>query len=617
MLPVDLRARAIRLRSHAWLIAGMLGGALFLYVFGHYAPLPKDAYSYRDDAVITLSHARNLIDYGSIGVDPAGARVEGFSTPLQFWLFALAYALTHCGYASFLDWQVSICTFLLGFAVLQLFRPHYGLGLLLTAAVAAWLTTSLRFFGWHHSGMENAYTHALFVGVLAFCLDSLERRRVLVAGVLCAFLASLTRVESILHVAPLLLIWAVAYRRRHHSFHAAIGAGAVLLGWVAYQAWRFAYFGDVRPNTALAEGIDLSSLVRSLADGRLPAQPAVLAAIRQIAGEHRAYLALLGIPLLALGAPSSSRSALVLMLGSLCATGLIHPLLFGPARLDPVRTTSHVALIAPLLVATQWMHLPRWPARLFAMIGLGAVLTLYLKLEPASDEFFCCPIVRADPIADHCLAYARKQQLFRPSLANPDLGKISFRKQFLIFDLGLLGSPPLTRLHHERDASFNYLLDLAAPDFIEMHGAWVCEYGPLQSEPRFRERYARVPGSEKIGLTTGCGGVGRAGVWFRSALAKGSSDPERQLLDALVGSLDPGRVSSELSSCRRQAGRLACTYVARTVYRFLPELARSGRLDQFRNLFRDSPSAPYDLGLLGSRKRGTWYESVVDFARSL
>jgi hypothetical protein len=617
MSPVDLRARAARLRSHEWLIAGTLAGGLFLYVFGHYAPLPKDAYSYRDDAVITLSHARNLIDYGSIGIDPAGARVEGFSTPLQFWVFTLVYGLTHCGYATFLDWQVSICTFLLGFAVLQLFRPRYWLGLLLSAAVAGWLTTSLRFFGWHHSGMENSYTHVLFVGVVACCLDSLERRRVLAVSMLCAFLACLARVESIMHIAPVLCIWALSYWRRHRSFEAALAAAGVLVAWAAYQALRYAYFGDVRPNTALAEGIDLSSFLRQLGDGTLPNHGGVLGAIKQIAGEHRAYLALLGIPLLVLGPRSPARTSLVLMLGALCATGIIHPILFGPARLDPVRTTSHVALVAPLLIATQWAHLPRWPARLVAGLGLGVALTLYLKIEPPSDTFFCCPIVRADPIADTCLAHARQEQLFRPSLANPDLGKISYRKQFLIFDLGLLGSPPLTRLHHERNATFNYLLDLAAPDFIEMHGAWVCEYGPLQADPRFRDRYARVPRSEKIGLVTGCGGAARAGIWFRTALAKRSRDPERQLLDALVGSLDPARVSSELRSCRRQAGPLACVYVARTVYRFLPEVARSGRLPQFRELFRASPSAAYDLGLLGSRDRGTWYEGVIQFARGL
>src|SRR5262245_50991915 len=116
-----MRVPLPQLARYAPLWAGLAAGAVFLALFTYANPLPPDAYKYRDDAIITLSHARNLVDFGSIGVDAAGARVEGFSAPLQFWVFTASYALTHCSYQTFLDWQTRICTFLLGFAMVQLF----------------------------------------------------------------------------------------------------------------------------------------------------------------------------------------------------------------------------------------------------------------------------------------------------------------------------------------------------------------------------------------------------------------------------------------------------------------------------------------------------------------
>ncbi|MET0388621.1 MAG: hypothetical protein ABW321_21800, partial [Polyangiales bacterium] len=563
---------ATHARRNAWrrrapsIIASLLGGVACLLIFRFLAPLTKDQYSYRDDAVITLSHAKNLIDFGAIGIDAAGARVEGFSTPLQFWIFVVVYGLTGCGYQVFLDWQVLICTGLLGCALVQLFRPHLVAGVLLTIAIAAYLATCVRFFGWHHSGMENAYLHVLLVALIAFCQRALVRREVGVGVLLCAWLASLARLESVVHVAPLLVVWSFAYTRAHHSFAAVRGSAFVLVGWGVYQLFRYVYFGSLSPNTAVAEGIDLGALLRELATSAAtpsPARDKALLALRQIAGEHRAYLALASIPLLALGARNSRRSTLVWMLGCLALSGLAHPLLFGPARLDPVRTTSHVALVAPLLLATQWNALSGWPTRAATATFVVLLALVYVRLEPKSDQFFCCPIVRADRIAEACLAHAHHEQLVAPSLANPDLGRISFRKSFLLFDLGLLGSPPLAQLRDDPSRRTDYLLELAQPDFIELHGAWACEYSLLMADPRFRSRYVYVPASKKIGLTSGC--HNQAGIYFRRALAADSGSPERAFHDALRKRLDLATIAAELSRCQRPGEREACVYVARTV----------------------------------------------------
>jgi hypothetical protein len=446
-------------------------------------------------------------------------------------------------------------------------------------------------------------------------VDSIARGRVHGAMLLCLWLASLARLESIVSVAPLLVIWSVAYWHEHRSLAAVRGSALVLAGWLAYQLFRVWYFGHFQPNTALAENIDVLESLKQLRRGELRQGEAGLLALRQIIIEHRLYLALAAIPLLALGARSTARSALVLMLSALALTAIMHPLVFGPARLDPVRTTSHAALIAPLLITTQWLALPRTAARALAGAILGAAIFLHVKLAPAPDRFFCCQVAKADRIADTCLERARREHIARASLANPDLGRISFRKQLLLYDLGLLGSPPLALLRDDHRGTAAYLLELAAPDFIELHGSWLCAYDYLLQDPRFRERYEPMERADRLELGSMC--LHRGGIWFRKALARDSATPERALLEALQARLDVRRVAAELRSCRRQGGPLACVYVARTVQRFTPELVRRGLMNAMIALFERSPSAPYDLALLRGRTHGTWYEDVSAFARGL
>jgi hypothetical protein len=56
------------------------------------------AYRYRDDGLVTLSHARGLADVGTVSVSISGSRVEGYSTPLQFAAASAFYGLGGDGY---------------------------------------------------------------------------------------------------------------------------------------------------------------------------------------------------------------------------------------------------------------------------------------------------------------------------------------------------------------------------------------------------------------------------------------------------------------------------------------------------------------------------------------
>ena len=98
----------------SWVYA-LAGGVIFVAIFYiAYGLIPSDFYLHRDDGLITLSHAKNWVDFGFIGVNPSGERLEGYSAPVQFFLFAFAYLLAGISYVSFMDWQTFIGTFLLG-----------------------------------------------------------------------------------------------------------------------------------------------------------------------------------------------------------------------------------------------------------------------------------------------------------------------------------------------------------------------------------------------------------------------------------------------------------------------------------------------------------------------
>jgi len=67
----------------------ILGGILFVVIFYYgYSSINPNWYEYRDDGVITMSHGKNWVDYGFIGVSPSGPKVEGYSALVEFFVYA-------------------------------------------------------------------------------------------------------------------------------------------------------------------------------------------------------------------------------------------------------------------------------------------------------------------------------------------------------------------------------------------------------------------------------------------------------------------------------------------------------------------------------------------------
>lgn len=593
-------------------LTSLLGGLLFVLVFHWaYSGIPRDFYQVRDDGVITMSHGRNLVDYGFIGVNPSGGRVEGYSAPTQLFLYAAAYAATGIGYAAYSEAQTLAATFLLGALLPLFFRERKLLAFALAGGGAAVFLTYMRpFLLWHGSGMENAVTHVLVLTTLLILFSSIRRRRLNYWLALPIFLASISRIEGIYYIGPLLVgfggFWFVAFKDLR-----GVRFSLIVLGlWVLFQLWRYLYFGDLLPNTAYAQHVsvvDNLRLLLSLDWGNLLERIFLENEILDFHGGK--VLSLVMVALLMLSRRRETVLLVLLMGISLLVAAFSEPV-FGPARLDRVRTTTHLAVVSALGITFLFYFLMLHRRTYWvALVAVGALIFGTHLTDPypvggqGAEEF---GFVRRSGI----------ENLFRPTIAYPDLGTISWHKKFNIIDIGMLGSPLMAKL--SPPFRMDWFFDYAAPDVISMHHGWSCRYATeILSDPRFTEHYTPVEAYVSSWTKQHCHANPESltGVWVRTAVLDSSQSAERRLIDRMKIALSIRDLREEMKQCRSlTAGwKHDCVYVARTAWRFLPEFRNLGTVDELEEIFIGSFTAPFDLFLVTGYRDGQAYRAAARF----
>jgi hypothetical protein len=602
-------------------------------------------WEFRDDGIITLSHARGLLDTGSVSVSASGARVDGFSAPLQFALFVAAAPLLGHNYEGFMRLQTLLGTALLGGSVFWLLwstaPQRRRLNVVLSLVAPLIVLSSYHFFAWQSSGMENVTTNALGVGVIALMVWALTRAAPTVAAAMAvgvtALAFSLTRSEFIVHAAPLVGVYAwLHYRRFHNLRDAMVAPLCLVIGWFAAAMLQYSYFGALRPNSGYVEGIDP---IAHLQDGSLPfalialgigvgwlfarwahraGQPAprrqvgvglitvatLVAALAATLGRYGslsavpglsvvtdAYVEFLLIPLLVAAAilyrytRPRSRPALWL-LGTVVVTGTLEPFIFGGVRWDPTRAVSFLlpaaamALLITLrdsLARLRRSSPNRWRPALLGVGVLAPVLAIGWGVSGSWNQAidFCC---NARPLATSITAtadrLAHNEQLPAPIVANPDLGAISFTKRVNVIDLGLIGDPLLAHLTQTWPSRrlARYLTDVAAPDVVEIHGHWSCDYATWINSPQFQAQYQQV---RSLG-TTSCGTARNPspqGIWQRNtATPTTTTSREYTFTRQLDHHPDPSVIAAEIDHCvhEPETSLTRCLYVTRAAYRLPP-----------------------------------------------
>lgn len=241
-------------------------------IFVRLGSVPETLWIARDDAVITLSHARNAADFGSIGVSP-GDRTEGFSSPLHFVVAYLPDLVADPGYRALSIWIIVGASAITGAAVATMLRSlalEVGLreawvseaaAVVLTAVTAGWVVSSWTTVGWIGSGMENPVVIAAGMTALSIAISS-SGSRMSQAGLVLALAAfAVGRVEFAGFVVPLVVAasWAHADRAAGPASKATekqlLTTVGATLGIVALvHVGRRLYFGAWLPNTAVVQG---------------------------------------------------------------------------------------------------------------------------------------------------------------------------------------------------------------------------------------------------------------------------------------------------------------------------------------------------------------------------
>ena len=609
------RESVSEIKKNRWRNAlfGILSGFLFLGVFAfRYHQIPDGLYKNRDDAIITFSHARNLADFGSIGINPSGERVEGFSSPAQFMLFFAAYKATRISYETFTQAQTFVFSFLLGFLFLKFFKPDYIFGGLAALLSAILLTMDTSFIEWHGSGMENAVTHVAFLAGLYALYRALDGSGIRPVAVLIVFLATIARTEAMYYFGPLLLIFAFLYNKKHGNRRGWGFASIIFILWGVFNLFRYLYFGAVFPNTAYAQRIDVVSRLKSLLRFEPEIYQQSYRFMKTIFLAHHGYLILICLPL-AFFAARRARPILVLLF-AFVGLSWLNPFFFGPSSLDLTRTTTPLAVLAVLFCCMSLASLRAGVVR-FGSLVLFAALSLVITGRTAPKPYnLLWAASDFRQFQSDFLALKREHQFFRPTVGNVDLGLVSWSKDFNIVDLGKLGSPVISRLKTDRSVA-DYLFDFAVPDFLEIHDNWSCRYAYLFQDPRFEALYEPVKARRTDWIIQTCPQDERivSGLWVRRDMKIGSPSRERLLVDRLTNDPSIRWLKEEIDFLSRSSPASSSAYISRTAYRFLPEFAARGELHALRKLFVKSASAEYDLAILGARGSGGWHRKVISF----
>lgn len=607
--------------NKSFLLRGMIGGLIFLGAFYlQYAGIDAGKYQDRDDAVITLSHAKNWVDHGHIGVNPSGERVEAYSSPFQFWAYTIAYAVTGIGWWRYFQLQTLFCTFLLGFIVAQFFSEKKILGWILVVFSALLMSQFHRFLEWHGSGMENAWMHVWLAATLWILYKSFRVSKINYWWAIPIFFASITRTESIVHILPLLVLFSAFWMQYKANWQGVIFSGLVFGLWLVFQGWRLMYFGSFVPNSGLAQGISVSHNIGNLFAGDESVRVLVDHSL-ELFRNHGGWLLFGGIFLLPFVRFKNESQFLLLACGLLAITAFAHPMVFGRTRLDISRATTFLAVSSVLGFAIIVLRM-RWK-RVFLEGGILAALLVigFLIGRNMVDRNvkFCCA---CDPYQEFVAIgkeFEEQNQLHRLTVANPDLGKFSFDKNFNLVDLGFLGSPILTKMMDDSDMMREYLFGFALPDMIEVHGEWCLKYSRFLADGRFREIYEPIK-ETRAGYLSENGKewpTVTEGVFVRKGLKKGSNSKEYKLIQDLNGDLSLDRIKTELESSLIAGDPTAHQYVVRSAYRFLPEFRDQDLEEELVQLFAETPSAAYDQAILESAEENDWADRALQFLMPL
>lgn len=433
-----------------------------------------------EDAAISFSYARHLVQGLGLVHYPGAEPVEGYSNPTWVALLAL---LSLTGADLFdLARGLGLATGTAGVVVAGLLaRRIAGPGPGATPAAllaAALLAASTHHATWSSSGLENP----LFVLLLLSGGLALAAGRDLAGGLVFALLA-MTRPEGAMYglLAGGWLLWTRPRRLRRW-------APAFLLPLLLFEAARLWYFAWPLPNTYYA---------KAGSDGILDRLDPASAGMRYLA-RHAPEHALPWLLPAALVGLVPGRGARPLLLAWAAAAAFFAAWSGG----DWMKGARWLSFVVPPLCVLGGLGLARLVPRRGPPRAAGLALALALVLA------WALPQVRATQ------AYARKPEtspmgvrprmlhardiqgdllLERPTLLDIDMGATTTWSGMVVVDYGRLLDVPMAHHRYRRDVIEEHLTRWHRIDIAHLHGKWA-QRTRLAEQPWWKRELVEVSG---------------------------------------------------------------------------------------------------------------------------
>jgi hypothetical protein len=612
----------------------------------------RENWEFRDDSVIHLSHARNFVQFGSIGLSP-GDKTEALSSPLnyalsQIWFF-IQPETSYQGYLNTYTILVLLIfsgslTFLLKAISESLSERRQILLWTVSLPTVLLIVSSWTTFGWIISGMENGLAAAMLLIICGIAIKGKKTNSVHLQAII--FLAGIARIEFAVLLLPLFVLAVLSSDpnfRKPRAF--VIKVSPIVCGWVIIHTFRFLYFGQLAPNTAQALGKSASlALALFLACQFFLLSASLGVRLKKTKWLDRAALIIMMISGVNLFIHSSKNGnfhlkVYLLVAAAIFLIAILHNkiaklgiqkrlvfviavsaldeyFLFGPARLSEFRIVSIFVPVIILLVFQQIASFVFVSKKLMnhfvlATLVLGVLVSslAIARVDPERD--LCCKISPSENLILNQVTQFLELNNFSdstmPISASPDLGKISFSKKVMVVDLGLIGDPVLSMLSLKNpEAVSSYLLNFATPDLFESHGYWSCRYSEFINSSEFQDQYViKYQGFVSNEFNNidqmNCPEQGRYTIWarnlpivekeFEKALSSASNNNYAQL------------VRKEIRKCSDAQGDVSrCEYVYRSIQRQLKGIIETAQLPGVVLALKGSPTVELDSERLFKRR---------------
>jgi hypothetical protein len=637
--------------------------------------VPINWWQYKDDGVITLSHAINYLNFGIIGVSPSGPRVEGFSSPIQFVLSYLFFKFINSDYKNYIDAFIvinfvfhSVIVGLIIKKLIQLIfdnksvKNTYFIAALSSLSFGMILVNFWSYFSWSISGLENPLIVSILLLILnEFINQQIESRNSINLLAFYLILLAIARIEFSVLIVILILVFSITKSQNSlvKTEKAIFGETflKVIIPLFIFHIFRFLYFGSIYPSTATVQDkrftlINLVLLLIFLLDayliGKLKLGNYIKTFYSKWSINFLSTIFIMGVIIIS----SQQKIAIILAfiyfifkLNVLLMTknnsinyvllGIVYFfisqfLIFGPARLDPVRVLIN---IFPFLLLFSFLVIysvtnqiskifnDRSKSEKFKFYSITMsilILTLFLNYfftkfnKPFDLPWTISPSEEVILEVSNNLVTQFYSEDVYPLVANPDLGKLSFSKKINVLDLGYIGSPLIKKLSEEYPEKLNlYLNNVARPDVVQLHGGWSCLYFDWVNTLEFQENYTpvlEVTQKDDFISNFNCAFNSEYMIWVRN-------DVENELMfsvELLRSQNIFNMIRNELTSCKEKNGDIfRCTYVSRSLYRIRPYLESKYDLKKFTPVLLDSPTYRMDSTFLLNEKN--WESIVLDF----